>query len=88
MSQITLRGFDKDLEQQIRQLAARERISLNRAVLKLARQGAGLRDAGNEDAAIIGDRLNVFIGSWSMEQARDFERAVSVFESVDSEFWQ
>ena len=44
MKQLTVRGFDDDLERAIRQLARRERISLNQAALKLLRRGAGLPD--------------------------------------------
>ena len=41
MKQLTIRGFDEDLERAIRQLARRDGISLNRAALKLLRRGRG-----------------------------------------------
>ena len=44
MKQLTIRGFDEDLDRAIRQLARRDGISLNRAALKLLRRGAGLPD--------------------------------------------
>ena len=44
MKQLAIRGFDENLERAIRQLARRDGISLNRAILKLHRRGAGLPD--------------------------------------------
>ena len=44
MKQLTIRGFDKRLEREIRELAAREGVSLNKAVLRLLRRGAGLKE--------------------------------------------
>lgn len=87
MNQLTIRGFDERLEYQIRRIAEREHISLNKAALKLMCRGAGLdRDTPNDNA--IGDRLDDFIGSWSRERAREFEQAVAVFEEIDLEQWQ
>ncbi|EAR21582.1 hypothetical protein NB231_02408 [Nitrococcus mobilis Nb-231] len=37
---------------------------------------------------MIGDRLDDFIGSWSAEEAADFDNAVAVFEEIDAEQWQ
>lgn len=87
MTQLTVRGFDKHLAQRIRQIARHENISLNKAALKLMRRGAGLHNGGPRTDA-IGDRLDGFIGSWSKTQAEEFERATTVFETIDAEQWQ
>ncbi len=42
MTQLTLRGLDPELEKRLRELAARDQLSLNKAALKLMRRGAGL----------------------------------------------
>jgi hypothetical protein len=42
MKQLSLRGFDPELEKQIRELARKQRISLNRATICLLRKDAGL----------------------------------------------
>ena len=42
MKQITVRGFDEDLENYLHQVAKEENISLNKATIKLLRQAAGL----------------------------------------------
>ena len=41
MSQLTVRGFDDELSAAVRRLAKCDGISLNQAVLKLIRKGAG-----------------------------------------------
>ena len=88
MSQITLRGFDQELEQQIRQLAEQEHTSLNKAALKLVRRGANLERGAGAGTEVIGNQLNNFIGSWDNDQSRDFDQAVAVFQTVDAELWQ
>ena len=87
MKQLTVRGFDDDLERAIRQLARRERISLNRAALKLLRRGAGLPDSQG-DGRNIGSALDDLIGSWSQQEADEFDRALQHFESVDKSDWK
>ena len=87
MKQLTIRGFDEDLEQAIRQLARRDGTSLNRAALKLLRRGAGLPD-GQGDGRNIGDALDDLIGSWSQQEADEFNRSLEHFESVDESDWK
>lgn len=92
MNQLTLRGLDKELEQQLRRLARKERTSLNKAALRLLRRGAGMDNIATDNTAaesnVIGDRLDDFIGSWSAEQAASFDEAVAVFEEIDAEQWR
>lgn len=87
MKQLTVRGFDKALQDRIRSLARTQRISLNRAALLLLRRGAGLEE-GSTPRDVIGDSLDGFIGDWTDAEAREFEQAVSVFEAVDADAWK
>lgn len=87
MKQLTVRGFDKPLEARIRSLARAQRISLNRAALLLLRRGAGLEE-GAKERDVVGDSLDRFIGDWTGAEARSFEKAVSVFETVDEDAWK
>ena len=87
MKQLTVRGFDDDLERIIRQMARREGISLNQAALKLLRRGAGLPD-GQGDGRTIGDALDDLFDSWSQDEAEAFDAALKVFESVDESAWR
>ena len=58
MRQLTIRGFDLELEQKqkIRTPAQREGISMNKAALRLLRKGAELID--DSSARRIGSRLD------------------------------
>lgn len=89
MNQLTLRGFDAELERRIRDLAKREGISLNQAALRLLRKGAGLtRPEKGESNETIGHALDAVIGTWNEEEALEFKEAVRDFERVDDDQWQ
>ena len=90
MKQLTVRGFDDDLAEAIRQLARRDGSSLNQAALKLLRRGAGLPD-GQGDGRNIGSALDDLFGSWSQEEAEEaeaFDASLEVFETVDESAWR
>ena len=87
MHQLTIRGFDEDLERRIRRLASREGISLNRAVLRLLRRGAGLGESCDKPET-VGDSLDHLIGTWPAEQADELDRALEDFSRIDEEMWR
>ncbi len=86
MDQLTVRGFEDDLEAAMRRLAQREGVSLNKAALRLLRKGAGLSDDA-ERADRVGTSLDHLIGSWTSAEADDIDRALADFETVDEVFW-
>ncbi len=86
MTQLTIRGFDEQLEQRLLRLARVEGLSLNKAALKLMRRGAGL-DSAADRPDVIGDELDDFIGVWSKDEERDFLDSIQVFEQIDESFW-
>ena len=88
VNQLTLRGFDRDLERRLREVARQRQISLNKAAILLLRRGAGLEPDEAGAADVIGDSLDHLIGSWTAEEAREFEDAVAVFENIDDEIWR
>lgn len=86
MNQLSIRGFDKELERRLRELAGERGISLNRAAVLLLRRGAGLeerREPGNR----VGDALDEFIGSWCADEEKEFLESVEVFERIDESLW-
>jgi len=87
MTQLTLRGFDKELERRLREVARREGISLNRAALRLLRKGAGL-DVPQAGADLVGAALDHLAGAWSEADARELQSAVEAFEEADEELWR
>ncbi len=86
MTQLTIRGFDEQLEQRLRQLAKNEGLSLNKAALVLMRRGAKL-EAPADRPDTVGHALDGFIGVWSREEERDFLESVQLFEQIDESFW-
>ncbi len=71
--QLTIR-YDDALAREIEDLARREGVSRNQAVLRLLRKGAGI-EARTEEEGVIGNSLDWFFGSWTEEQAREFDEA-------------
>ena len=87
MNQLTLRGFGKQLENRIRELARREGLSLNQAALRLLRRGAGLGEEA-EGPNTVGSDLDDHIGTWSAEEADEFDASLEDFGHVDEELWR
>jgi hypothetical protein len=84
---LTIRGFAPEVEAHIRELARREQLSLNQAVMQLLRRGAGVAEAKHREADCIGTSLDHLAGTWSAKDEREFARAVAPLERVDPEFW-
>ena len=87
VKQLTLRGFDDELRRQLERLAQREGISLNKAVLRLLRKGAGLSEAGGQDD-VVGDSLDHLIGTWTDDQEQALLAAIASFDQLDAEMWK
>jgi hypothetical protein len=87
LTQLTIRGFEAEVEAHIRELARREGLSLNQAVIKLVRRGAGVAEATRREADCIGGSLDHLAGTWSAEDEREFTRAVAPLERIDPGFW-
>ncbi len=87
MKQLSLRGFDSELERQIREIARKHGISLNRATIGLLRKGAGLEEKG-KSAGVVGDYLDHLIGKWSDEESKAFLKGIAPLERIDRSFWK
>ena len=87
MKQLTVRGFDKDLERRLRDVAKTRGVSLNQAALILLREGAGLH-APQRRANMVGDSLDHLIGSWSEAEESEFLQAVSGLEEIEPSLWR
>ena len=86
MNQLTVRGFDDELNDHLQRLARREGISLNKAALRLLRKGAGLTgDAG--DDRTIGSSLDFFIGSCTAAEADELAAALEELHTIDESMW-
>ena len=86
LSQLTVRGFDPELERRLRRLAREQGVSLNRAALLLLRRGAGIREAKDDDPT-IGNALDRFFGVCSESEGEDLLKSIEDMERVDESFW-
>ena len=84
---MTVRGFDKDLERRLRDVAKARGVSLNQAALILLREGAGL-ETPRARANVVGDSLDRLIGSWSRAEETEFLRAIRGLEEIDPSLWR
>jgi len=85
-SQLTLGGLDPRLQREIHELARREKISLNKAALRLLERGAGLGSSETSDR--IGHSLDRFMGTWTHDEAEKLLESIQSCEQIDAELWR
>ena len=85
MRQLTIRGFDLELEQKIRSLSQREGISMNKAALRLLRKGAELSD--DKATKRVGSRLDKYAGTMSKHEARELLDSIASSDQIDPDMW-
>ena len=86
MDAITLRNLPPDLARIIRRKAKQEGTSLNRTVINLLRE----RAIGSTKAARRARyrNLDAFAGSWTREQANEFDSRLQEQRKTDPELWK
>ena len=87
LNQLTIRGFDPEVAEHLQELARREGLSLNQAVMKLLRRATGTDDGGSP-ARCVGSALDDLAGTWSDRDAREFAAAVEPMERIDEDLWR
>ncbi len=85
MKQITLRDLDESTSRAVRDLAEREGISLNKAVLRLLKSATAPRERPGKR---IGHALDKYFRQWTRAESAAFRKAVAVFEQIDPEQWR
>jgi len=84
MKPITLRNLPDDVARIIRQRAATDGLSLNRAVITALQEFLGAA----RPAAQRHHDLDDLAGVWSAEEARAFDRALAAQRAIDPELWR
>lgn len=84
MAQITIRGLDPAIESRIRRIAKKKRQSLNRVILDMVYQSAGLKMQHRKPAA---QSLKKLAGGWRDKEASEFEESIKSCEQIDEEMW-
>lgn len=85
MKPITLRNLPPEVARRIRRKAEEEGISLNRAVIELLKEAAGL---GGKKKPRVHHDLDFLIGTWSKEEADAFDKALAEQRRIDPELWK
>lgn len=85
-TQLTLRGIDERVQREIRALARKERISLNKAAVRLLEKGAGVTQ--REPLDRIGSSLDHLIGTWSASDANALLSSIEACEQIDEDLWR
>lgn len=86
MRQITIRISDPELEEALVRKAKDSGKSLNKVVLDLIH--AGTAPGGGKKKKPRGASLAEFAGGWTDQDAREFEKAIRIFEEIDEEMWK
>ena len=85
MKTLTLRGIDEELAGELEQLARQRHDSMNGVILRLLRDKLGLSKPKFRQRH---HDLDDLAGTWTEQEAREFDEAVREFSRVDEEVWQ
>ena len=83
---ITLRNLPPELALTVQRKAAKERTSVNKAVIGLLEQGMGRRAEKRQKRPY--HDLDFLAGAWSRRRAAEFDRTLKRQRSVDHELWK
>ncbi|RQD75365.1 hypothetical protein [Desulfonatronospira sp. MSAO_Bac3] len=81
MQQITIRGIDPEVEQEIRRRADQNQKSINQTIKEIIYEQ--IRPVKPPTSS-----LKQLSGGWTQEDAAEFESAVKFCEQIDEEMWK
>jgi hypothetical protein len=85
---ITIRNLPADLETRIEQMAQEEGASLAQTVIRLLMRATGLHPPERRDGKPKRHNdLDALAGTWSAEEAVEFERALAAQRTIDPDVW-
>lgn len=85
MKTLTLRGIDDELARGLQQLAQQGRNSVNAVILHLLRDKLGLCKPKFRE---IHYDLDDLAGTWTKQEAQEFNGVVRDFSHIDEEMWK
>jgi len=85
MKPITIRGVAPELERVLFKTATESGESLNRVVIALLEEAAGLR---RKRRKILHHDLDALAGSWTAKEATAFDRSVGEGRHIEPELWE
>ena len=85
MTTMTLRGIDDAVSSALKEKARREDSSVNAVMLRILKESLGIE---KKKRTAVYDDLDHLAGTWSAQDAAEFESATAVFEKVDEDMWK
>lgn len=85
MSNIHLRGLEKQLIQKLKQNATQQNISMNTLILNMLRQQVGLLPMRKP---VVYHDLDKFAGNWTAADEKEFKINTKGFERIDKDLWK
>ena len=85
MNAITVRNLPPEVAKAVREKARKEKLSLNKAVVRLLEEAMGA-DKGKEK--VVHHDLDRFFGTWTKEEADAFDDATRDHRKIDPEMWK
>jgi len=87
MTQLTVRGVDSRVHRFLVQEAERRGQSVNRYVLTLLQEVAGMRNSDPQTPMIYHD-LDHLAGTWTAQDFEEFAQQLATQRSIDEELWR
>ena len=85
MKAITLRNIPPDLSRRIERRAKERGSSLNKTVIQVLEDGLG---TSKKRAVQLHHDLDHLAGSWSEDEAREFEEDLAAQRKIEPELWR
>jgi hypothetical protein len=86
MKQLTIRGVDSKLHDDLKAEAERRGLSINRYVLSVLRGALGMDDRSQRTPTEYHD-LDHLAGTWTEADAASFEHQLAAQRSIDEDLW-
>ena len=84
MPNLSLRGVDEEMTEQLRAVAEREGASMNKVAIRALRRGLGLEDKEPKRYRDV----SCLAGLWTAEESKTFASNTAIFERIDEELWR
>ena len=85
MKAITLRNIPPEVQKAIREKVRQKGLSANRAVIELLQERLGVQ---RKVKKVLHHDLDHLIGSWSEEEAEQFDQTLREMRQIDKELWK
>ena len=85
MNAITVRNLPPAVAKAVKEKARKEKLSLNKAILRLLEDATG---TGEAKKSVVHDDLDHFAGTWSADEYRQFMDALREHRQIDPEMWK